>query len=66
MIYLFYGDDELSILEATQDLIRNVGTDDLRDHNVIRLDKQSINPADLTASVSAVPFFVREKTSYSQ
>ena len=56
MIYLFYGDDELSILEATQDLIRNVGTDDLRDHNVIRLDKQSINPADLTASVSAVPF----------
>ena len=56
MIYLFYGDDELSILEATQDLIRNVGTDDLRDHNVIRLDKQSINPVDLTASVSAVPF----------
>jgi|TARA_B100001964_G_scaffold191610_1_gene214029 DNA polymerase-3 subunit delta len=43
-------------LEATQDLIRNVGTDDLRDHNVIRLDKQSINPVDLTASVSAVPF----------
>jgi len=56
LIYLFYGDDELSILEATQDLIRNVGTDDLRDHNVIRLDKQSINPVDLTASVSAVPF----------
>jgi DNA polymerase-3 subunit delta len=39
-----------------QDLIRNVGTNDLRDHNVIRLDKQSITPEKLTSSVSSVPF----------
>ena len=39
-----------------QDLIRNVGTNDLRDHNVIRWDKQSITPENLTSSVSAVPF----------
>tara|TARA_B110000263_G_C15273788_1_gene494842 strand:- start:367 stop:1332 length:966 start_codon:yes stop_codon:yes gene_type:complete len=56
LIYLFYGDDELSILEAMQDLIRNVGTNDLRDHNVIRLDKQSITPEKLISSVSSVPF----------
>ena len=56
MIYLFYGDDELSILEAMQDLIQNVGTNDLRDYNVIRLDKQSTTPEKLISSVSAVPF----------
>ena len=56
MIYLFYGDDELSILEATQELINNVGNNDLRDHNVIRIDKQSVNPEELAASVSAMPF----------
>lgn len=39
-----------------QDLIRNVGTNDLRDHNVIRLDKQSITPEKLISSVSSVPF----------
>jgi len=56
LIYLFYGDDELSILEATQELINNVGNNDLRDHNVIRIDKQSVNPEELAASVSAMPF----------
>jgi DNA polymerase-3 subunit delta len=39
-----------------QDLIRNVGTNDLRDHNVIRLDKQSITPEKLISSVSSVTF----------
>lgn len=56
MIYLFHGDDELSISEAIERLIQNVGSIELRDHNVVRLDNTSTSPDTLATHTTAMPF----------
>lgn len=56
MIYVFYGEDDFSSTEALTPLLDAVGTPDLRDSNVSRLDANEFTIEKFGSAAMVVPF----------
>lgn len=56
MIYLLYGDDELTLEETLASLKESVGPEELRDVNINNLDGSRVDLEELVATCSTVPF----------
>ena len=56
MIYVFHGEDDFSSAEALTPLLEAVGTPDLREANVTRMDASEYNIERFGAAAMVVPF----------
>ena len=56
MIYVFHGEDDFSSSEALKPLVQAVGTEDMRDSNVSRLDAGGFSLQSFGAAAMVVPF----------
>jgi DNA polymerase-3 subunit delta len=56
LIYLIYGEDDVSVEEAVAEMKANAGPDELRDVNVTVLDSNSLTPEELAAAAFTIPF----------
>lgn len=56
MIYLIYGEDEVSVEEAVADMKANAGPEELRDVNVTVLESTSLTPEEVASAAFTIPF----------
>ncbi len=56
MIYLLFGEDELSLQETLTSIKNDVGPDELRDVNITKLNGDEVKYDELTATCDTVPF----------
>ncbi|MCH7800179.1 MAG: DNA polymerase III subunit delta, partial [Chloroflexi bacterium] len=56
MIYLIYGEDDVSVEEAVAAMKANAGPDELRDVNVTVLESSSLTPEEVASAAFTIPF----------
>ena len=61
MFYIFYGDDDLSLREALDEMKRSIQPEELRDVNVATLDARGLGYAELAATCGTVPFMAEKR-----
>ncbi|MCH8310637.1 MAG: DNA polymerase III subunit delta [Chloroflexi bacterium] len=56
MIYLIYGEDDVSVEEAVAAMKANAGPDELRDVNVTVLESSNLTPEEVASAAFTIPF----------